>query len=393
MKIYSLIIAALLLAGCAKAETPAQTDVQTTAQTTVTTASETTARVRSIDNVRPLGRTYDDGNVLWCGFSGTGAAFTVTGTKCTVTIAGCDNAAGMKDPPRIAIYRDGERVADELVDRMEKTYTVFEEDTEVTADIRIVKLSECAHSVCGIKSVDTDGTVAPAPARDMLIEFVGDSITCGYGVDDEVKEHHFSTSTEDCTKAYAIKTAEKLDADWSLVSLSGYGIISGYSDGKVQQKNQVIPKYYDKFGFSYSSFGGKKCDSIPWESAVHPDIVVINLGTNDASWVKTEPDRKEEFTKAYRAFIEHIREVHPDAHIICSLGIMGDQLYSCIEEAVYYYTEDTGDSKVYAFRFDPQNASDGYAADWHPTEATHEKAAEKLAGFIGQEVMSNEYSN
>ncbi|MBQ3918928.1 MAG: GDSL family lipase, partial [Oscillospiraceae bacterium] len=300
MKIYPLIISALLFAGCAKAETPAQTDVQTTAQITVTTAAETTARVRSLDNVRPLGRTYDDGNVLWCGFSGTGAAFTVTGTKCTVTIAGCDNAAGMKDPPRIAIYRDGERVADELVDRMEKTYTVFEEDTEVTADIRIVKLSECAHSVCGIKSVDTDGTVAPAPARDMLIEFVGDSITCGYGVDDEVKEHHFSTSTEDCTKAYAIKTAEKLDADWSLVSLSGYGIISGYSDGKVQQKNQVIPKYYDKFGFSYSSFGGKKCDSIPWESAVHPDIVVINLGTNDASWVKTEPDRKEEFTKAYR---------------------------------------------------------------------------------------------
>ena len=52
------------------------------------------------------------------------------------------------------------------------------------------------------------------------IEFIGDSITCGYGVDDEVAEHHFATGTEDTTRAYALRTARKLGVDYSLVSLS-----------------------------------------------------------------------------------------------------------------------------------------------------------------------------
>lgn len=33
-------------------------------------------------------------------------------------------------------------------------------------------------------------------------------------------------------------------------------------------------------------------------------------------------------------------------------------------------------------KFDVQNQADGYAADWHPTEATHEKAAQKLTDEI-----------
>lgn len=49
------------------------------------------------------------------------------------------------------------------------------------------------------------------------MEFIGDSITCGYGVDDPDKEHHFKTATEDVTKAYAYKTALALNADYSMV--------------------------------------------------------------------------------------------------------------------------------------------------------------------------------
>lgn len=29
------------------------------------------------------------------------------------------------------------------------------------------------------------------------IRFIGDSITCGYGVDDEDRDHHFATGTEE----------------------------------------------------------------------------------------------------------------------------------------------------------------------------------------------------
>ncbi|MBQ7990602.1 MAG: GDSL family lipase [Oscillospiraceae bacterium] len=372
----------LLLSACGQpaAQTPA-----TAAETAVTAAKP----ARFTEKVKTLGRTYDDGNTLWLGFSGTGADFTVSGKTCKITVAGCSNAIpGGDNLARLAVYVDGERVLDELIDRKEKEFTVFDNDTSASHEVRIVKLSECAHSVCGIKAVTTDGEITPSPSKAMTIEFIGDSITCGYGVDDEVKEHHFSTETEDCTKAYAMKTAEKLDADAYLVSLSGYGIISGYSDGKTQQKNQIIPKYYDKFGYSYTTFGDSSTQpsSIEWDhSKVQPDVIVINLGTNDASWTKTEEDRLNEYMEKYKEFVKHIREVHPDSHIVCTLGIMGDSLYPYIEYAVQGYVEETGDKKIHTMKFDVQSPEDGYAADWHPTEATHEKAAEKLAEFIRSE--------
>ncbi|MBQ5311028.1 MAG: GDSL family lipase [Oscillospiraceae bacterium] len=333
--------------------------------------------------VKPLGRTYEQDGTLWLAYSGTGAEFIFTGTRFDVTIAGDSSVAGDENSrARIGIFVNGERLIDDMIDAPEKTYTVIDRQTE-GALIQIVKLSEAANSVCGIKSADFDGTVSPAPEKDMKIEFIGDSITCGYGVDDENAGHHFSTKTEDCTKAYAVKTAEKLGADYSLVAMSGHGIISGYSDGKIQQKNQVMSRYYDKFGFSYTTFGGTKAYSIDWDhSRFEPDVIVINLGTNDASWCRQEEDRLNDFSDKYIKFITHLREVHPDAKIVCTLGIMGADLYPWIEAAAERYTADSGDKNVYLMRFDTQDTKDGIAADWHPSEKTHEKAADKLAEFI-----------
>ena len=102
-------------------------------------------------------------------------------------------------------------------------------------------------------SVNENGIVTPGKEREFKIEFVGDSITCGYGVDDPVKEHHFKTSTEDATKTYAFKTAQALNADWSFVSVSGWGIISGYTGDAKKNANSVIPRVYDKLGFSWGN--------------------------------------------------------------------------------------------------------------------------------------------
>lgn len=81
-------------------------------------------------------------------------------------------------------------------------------------------------------------------------------------------------------------------------------------------------------------------------------------------------------------FLKTVRSDNPDAHIICSPGVMGDDLYPAVEEAVSSYTSETGDDNVSSFHFTPQNGSTGYAADRHPTEATHEIAANELAEYI-----------
>ena len=99
-----------------------------------------------------------------------------------------------------------------------------------------------------------------------------------------------------------------------------------------------------------------------------------------------DPAKKEEYTTAYVAFLKQVREKNPNATIFCTLGIMGAELYPCIEDAVERYVKESGDSKIHTMKFDTQSMADGIAADWHPSEKTHEKAAEKLAAKI-KEVM------
>lgn len=349
--------------------------------------------VMSAENVKLVGRTYVKDNTLWLALSGSGARFTYTGRKLDITVQG-DNTAVMgqsDNQARVAVYVDGERVVDRMIDAPEVTLNVLDSQEVKTSEIQIVKLSECAQSVCGIKPVQlAEGeSIVPAADKEHRIEFIGDSITCGYGVDDEVKEHHFSTKTEDVTKAYAYKTAAKLGADYSIFSISGYGIISGYSDGKNPVPEQTIPQYYGSVGFSYNTFAdGTKPQDVEWDFDVFkPEVIVINLGTNDASYTGSKKERKEEYKEGYLAFIKQVREKNPDAEIFCGLGIMGNTLFEAMGEAVGEYIKETGDKKVHLVKFDVQNGNvDGYAADWHPTEATHEKASDALAAEI-KEVM------
>lgn len=110
----------------------------------------------------------------------------------------------------MAVYVNGERTQDFMMDEREKDVVLFESESEETAEIKIVKLSECAMSNIGIRNLELNGgSIAPTEEKEHKIEFIGDSITCGYGVDDEDPTHSFSTATEDCTKAYAYKTARE----------------------------------------------------------------------------------------------------------------------------------------------------------------------------------------
>ena len=338
------------------------------------------------ENVKPLGRTWQREDSLWLAFSGAGAEFAFTGSFCRLTIAGDSTSLDPENTAnhaRVAIYADGIRVADELIDLPERTCTVVDGAAGEHV-IRIVKLSETAMSTCGIKLIETDGEIRPTPGKAHLVEFVGDSITCGYGVDDEDPEHHFLTGTEDVTRAYAYKTARMLDADYSLVSISGYGIISGYTATAEEPVTaQLIPSYYGKLGFSYGEYAGIPPADIEWDfTARQPELIVLNLGTNDDSYCLDHADRQEHYCAEYVKFLRTIREKNPCAKILCVLGMMGDRLYPFVEKAAAAYAASTGDTNIACMPFTPQLEEDGRAADYHPTEVTHQKAAEKLVSHI-----------
>lgn len=360
---------------------------ETTAAAEVHDMNTETTYKATAENVKLLGRTYFNEDKLYCALSGSGAEFSFTGTKCTVNVNGDSNAmnaSAADNQARMGIYVNGERVIDDMVDNLRESYDVFESDTPQEVTVSIVKLSESPMSTISIGDIKVTGSaIKPTPDKDIFIEFVGDSITCGYGADDPVKENHFSTKTEDVTKAYAYKTAQALNADYSMVSFSGYGIISGYSDGNKKVSNQTVPQYYTKLGFCWSPNGSFVPANIDWDfSGRQPDVVVVNLGTNDDSYTKSETERQEEYAAEYVNFIKTIREKNPDAKILCTLGVMGDRLFEYVQKAADEYTAETGDKNVYTMKFDVQSPDDGYSADWHPSVITHDKAAAKLSEEI-----------
>ncbi len=332
-------------------------------------------------NVRFIGRVMPLEDTLWMALSGTGVEFSVNGTYVKITFLADDTWSGVpENRVRVAVYVDGERVTDTLLEQPEVNVTAFSSEEKETHVVRIIKLSESAMSTCGIAGIETDGAVSPTEPRGKLIEFVGDSITCGYGVDDEDRDHHFATRTEDVTRAYAYKTAEALDVDYSMVSFSGYGIVSGYTATGEKMEHQLVPDYYEKLGFSYGTYKGAcQPQNVAWDFTMRqPDLIVINLGTNDMSYVLDNDDKREEYIAGYLAFLKTVREKNPTAQLLCVLGIMGEALCTAVEDVVERYKRETGDIRISYMGFTDQLPEDGYAADWHPTEITHTKAAERL---------------
>lgn len=337
-------------------------------------------------HVKVIGRTHYYNEALWLALSGSGVEFSFYGKRAEITLKGDSIATGDQNLTRIGISVNGTRVIDDQVDQPIKTYTVFESDTEQDVTIRVTKLSEAAMSTVGIQEirVEATGGIKPTPDNVHKIEFIGDSITCGYGIDDEHELHSFSTATEDVTKTYAYQTAQNLQSDYSMVSYSGYGIITGYTENDQKLTTHLLPDYYEKVGKSEGEFDGTLLpQSVRWDfNKFVPDLIVINLGTNDDSYTKDDIGKQTEYAEEYVRFLKLVRSHNAHTPILCTLGIMGDRLFPFVEQAIKKYSLETNDNNITAMKFDVQLATDGYAADYHPSQLSHNKAADKLTSHI-----------
>ncbi|MBR5372348.1 MAG: hypothetical protein IK130_09045 [Oscillospiraceae bacterium] len=352
------------------------------------TGEQTAQTVTDIAGCTKLtGRTLTKDGITWLVQSGSAVECTVTGTEASVTIAGDSNVhSDEKHRPRYAVYVDNEPVTDVVMGEAEQTVTLFKDSKQRTAAVKIIHLSEANNGAVGVKSFCVTSSAAkpvkPAAKKDLSIEFIGDSITCAYGVEAESQYDGFETGTENFTLSYAYLTAQLLDADYSAVCYSGYGIISGYSGDGKRNEALLVPPVYELVG--------KPADyAVEWDFAAHPnDVVIVNLGTNDDSFAKNDLDTYgAEFQSEYTAFLKQIRKCNPDAAIICTLGIMGCQeLYPYIENAV----KDAGDPKISCYECETHNYQrDGIGADWHPSPKTQERnaylLADKICTAIGRE--------
>lgn len=337
------------------------------------------------ENVKLVGRTCRKQGITWLVQSGSAIEFTVTGKAAEITLAGDASINNNEDyRSRYAVFVDGELLEDAVMGVSEKNITLFEGDVPRTSKIKVIHLSEAVNGAVGVKNISVTSNsltpIAPEPKKELSIEFIGDSITCAYGVEGASSSESFKTTTENFMKSYAYLTAQKLDADYSAVSYSGHGIVSGYTSSGEKNSDSIVPDCYELTGKlpAYAE---------SWDFDAHSyDVVVINLGTNDYSYVKDDDgSRAAEFTDGYIKFLETVRQKNPDAYIICTMGTMGgESVYELIEQAVDKYSSGSGDSRIMSYKSALQNAADGYGSDWHPSEVTQQNSAYVLADKICQ---------
>ena len=251
-----------------------------------------------------------------------------------------------------------------------------------------MKYSEAAFGDVGVKELLVEGEVlTPPEPKEKKIEVIGDSITCGYGIEGIVDKDTFTTAQENPWNAYGCRMARALDADFSLIAWSGNGIISHYVDESVNEprnEEALMPELYPYEDFSADLRRGKAgTDYIRRDfSAYQPQLIIINLGTNDGSYTRNIPARDRAFVNGYVKFLREIREVNPAANILCTVGLMRTETNALVKEAVERINA-YGDAKVFFKESFMQNgAVDGIGADWHPTESTQKKFAEYLLEYI-----------
>ncbi|HEY3495522.1 MAG TPA: SGNH/GDSL hydrolase family protein [Polyangiaceae bacterium] len=289
-------------------------------------------------------------------WSGTGAIVRFNGTSASVELGGGQE---------YTVVVDGE-VQDKLV-ATSGMNQLAEGLSPGEHTVELYRRTEAQQGVAQIGGFDfAGGELLAPPAVTRRLEFIGDSITCGYGNEGPDMSCPFTPQTENHYLTYGAITARNLNAELSTVAWSGKGVVCNYGDDASSCTNP-LPTYYDRILPDDANS--------QWDfSRFQPDAVVVNLGTNDFS-TSDDPDEPT-FEGAYRDLLEHLREVYPNAHILCTNGPMlsNDDLTRArlyIENVV----AELADPKISSFEIAPQDGSDGYGCDWHPSLERHEKMA------------------
>lgn len=228
---------------------------------------------------------------------------------------------------------------------------------------------------CGF-GLDEGRKLLPPPVMPVRkIEFIGDSMTCGYGVETTDEKEDFSDETENHYYTYAALTTRALKAQHVVVARSGIGIYRNYNGPKTGNAD-CMPRVYDQTLFGV--------ESEKWDfSQYTPDVVCVNLGTNDVS---TDPYDKTMLENAYRDFYYTLRAQYPAAKIVFLSGcaLVGTRLehIQYAMDGVVRQARLKGDTNVYRFDLSHQTGDLGYGAKWHPSLWQQEKMAGELTAYL-----------
>ena len=231
------------------------------------------------------------------------------------------------------------------------------------AGIHTVTVAKRTESNCGGVTllgveISADGEIlAPPPRPSRRIEFIGDSITCGYGNEAPDQHQKFTPATENNDLAYGALAARRFGAEYVCIAWSGIGVYSSRGD----LKNTMNTRYERSIGQDPSAI---------WAfTAPPPQVVVINLGTNDFA----QGDPGVNYIEDYKKLVHTVRGHYPQATIFCAMGPIINGA-NAIKNKEYIETiiTDLADANIFFVSLGTQDINkNGIGGSWHPSLKTH----------------------
>mgnify|MGYP002624342599 CR=1 FL=1 len=330
-----------------------------------------------------LGRTLADasGSVSF-DWSGTSARLGFSGKSLSVRLASRKTSwfnvwidrPTSEEPDKVFGLSDEERIvsiidADYLARRFGKQARRHAGDV---FKVTIQRRNEGRDGSVVIKEFICDGTISAGEGiRKRVIEFIGDSYTCGYGADTIGRESKYSPATENCNHSYCSIVARYFDADPVMIAHSGIGVARNSRDRD--------PGYtmVERYGQTFDMLREPLWDAS--KASFKPDITVIYLCTNDFEQ-KSQPHFSI-FKKRYQELLGKVKANYGEDHPVLCVASRSD--YYCTD-----YVRNSVDgcnlkNVAFAAFFESViNNGPDLGAQWHPNYAGHRKKAHVLIPYI-----------
>ncbi len=323
-----------------------------------------------------------EGRIL---YKSNAAVLSWSGTSVYLNFKGTEISAILQDMDTANYYNviiDNKVVLKIHTDTLKHIYLLASGLSDSIHTVQLFKRTEWDKGKTLFYGFETSGDckiLPPKAPKKRKIEFYGNSITCGYAVEDTSGKDSGNGYCENNYLSYAAITSRNFNAQYQCISKSGIGIVVSWFP-------LIMPEMYDRTDATDPAS--------KWDFSLYtPDVVVINLFQNDSWIVKrhdypefihrfgTKEPNPEFIITAYENFVKSIRDKYPYASIICALGNMdatqsGSEWPGYILEA----TKQLNDPKVYTCFFKFKNTGG------HPNVSEQKAMADVLTDFINKNI-------
>jgi hypothetical protein len=323
-------------------------------------SSSTTGEPVEVAEVHLVGRFDADARATW---SGSTMRTRIDGTAIDLQLDGAGGVA-------YQIVVDGQPTATFVTAGGLQTYPIAADLAAGEHDIEVVRRNEgwfgAVQYVAFVPGADTT-LVEHAWPYSHRIEFIGDSLTAGYGIECTSGDQGFSGETQSAWSTYAMESSRQVGAAPHLVAFSGKGVFQNYGGNLEEPMPVLYPRTITDDPASQWDF-----------TSFVPDVVVINLGTNDFSAAIGMGD----FVGAYVGLVQTVRGHYPSALIVSvTWANWGAEHEGWVQAALDQAGE--SDAITTSFVIDPE---DGWGCDYHTNEISNQKLGTQLAELLQQEL-------